>query len=133
MRFPTLPSLGNLEKAVLDDLWVNLSGDAKAVHKRVGAPRSISHNTVQSTLERLHRKSLLSRRKISHAYVYAPLIKRAELMSAMIAELVGSIEEAGSSSMLEAFVDFAVCEDATNLDRLEVIISLRRASQNALE
>jgi predicted transcriptional regulator len=131
MLFPNLPALGDLEKAVLDDLWVNASGDAKAVHQRVGLARGISLNTVQSTLERLHRKSLLGREKISHAYVYAPRIKREELMSAMIVELVGSLGKPQSSSMLSAFVDFAVRADQTNLDRLEALIADRRASQEA--
>jgi predicted transcriptional regulator len=124
-----LPALGDLEKAVLDDLWANSSGDAKAVHQRVGVARGISLNTVQSTLERLHRKSLLNREKISHAYVYSAQVRREELMSAMIVELVGSLGKAQASSMLSAFVDFAVREDENNLDRLAELIAARRATQ----
>lgn len=131
MLLPNLPALGDLEKAVLDDLWAHASADAKAVHLRVGVARGISLNTVQSTLERLHRKTLLSREKISHAYVYSPRVQREELMSAMIVELVGSLGHAQSSSMLSAFVDFAVRADQSNLDRLEALIAQRRAGQEA--
>jgi predicted transcriptional regulator len=125
MLFPNLPALGDLEKAVLDDLWANASGDAKAVHQRIGLARGISLNTVQSTLERLHRKQLLAREKISHAYVYSP--------RAMIVELVGSLGKAQSSSMLSAFVEFAVRADHSNLDRLEALIAERRAGQDKPE
>ena len=131
MFSPQLPTLGDLEKAVLDDLWEHASGDAKAVHQRVGVARGISLNTVQSTLERLHRKALLSREKISHAFVYTPRLKREELMGAMIADLVVSLEKAQSGAMLSAFVDFAVRADQTNLDRLEALIAARRAAQDA--
>lgn len=99
MLFPNLPALGDLEKAVLDDLWANTSGDVKAVHQRVVLARNISLNTVQSTLERLHRKSLLAREKISHAYVYSARVQCEELMSAMIVELVGSLGKAQSTSV----------------------------------
>nr|WP_223165095.1 BlaI/MecI/CopY family transcriptional regulator [Massilia frigida] len=127
------PALGDLEKAVLDDLWSHVSGDAKEVHARVGVARGISPNTVQSTLERLYRKSLLTREKISHAYVYSPRVQREELMGAMIADLVGTLGKAQSGSMLSAFVDFAVRADQSNLDRLESLIAARRASQSAGE
>ncbi len=122
-----LTKLGDLEKAVLEDLWAHGACDVKEVHGRVGIERGIALNTVQSTLERLHRKALLSREKISHAYVYRPCVAREELMGAMIAGLVGSLGAAQSSSMLSAFVDFAVRADHANLDRLEALIAARRS------
>ncbi|PWF43120.1 penicillinase repressor [Massilia glaciei] len=134
MELPVLPShppnLGDLEKAVLEDLWEHACGDAKEVHSRVGVARSISLNTVQSTLERLHRKQLLSREKISHAYQYTARVQREELMGAMIAGLVGSLGQVQSGAMLSAFVDFAVRADHSNLDRLEALIAARRAEQD---
>lgn len=131
VQFSNLPALGDLEKAVLDDLWVHPCGDAKAVHARVGMARGISLNTVQSTLERLFRKTLLSREKISHAYVYTARVQRDELMGAMIADVVGSLGKIQTGSMLSAFVDFAVRTDHSNLARLEELIAARRASQEA--
>lgn len=131
MISPNFPTLGDLEKAVLEDLWEHASGDAKEVHGRVGVARGISLNTVQSTLERLHRKALLAREKISHAYVYSPRVQREELMGAMIADLVGSLGQKRSGGMLSAFVDFAVRVDQSNLDRLEALIAARRAEQDA--
>jgi predicted transcriptional regulator len=130
VTIPT-PPLGELEKAVLEDLWEHVSGDAKSVHARVGQARNISSNTIQSTLERLHRKGLLAREKISHAYVYRPLVERAELMGAMIADVVGSIGRSAPGSMLSAFVDFAARMDESNLDRLEALIAQRRAQREA--
>ncbi len=124
-----LTKLGDLEKAVLEDLWAHGPCDVKEVHGRVGIARGIAANTVQSTLERLHRKGLLSREKVSHAYVYHPSVQREELMGAMIAGLVGSLGAAQSSSMLSAFVDFAVRADHANLDRLEALIAERRTMQ----
>ncbi|MBN0002216.1 BlaI/MecI/CopY family transcriptional regulator, partial [Pseudomonas aeruginosa] len=49
----SVPTLGDLEIAVLEDIWRFGPSDTKAVYSRIGQSRSISLNTVQSTLERL--------------------------------------------------------------------------------
>lgn len=128
MNFPSPPILGDLEKAVLNDLWMNESGDAKTVHRRVGIAREISLHTVQSTLERLYRKMVIERKKISQAFVYAPRLSREELMSEMIDVLLASFGQTASASMLSAFVEYAASVDERNLGRLADLIDVHRAA-----
>ena len=120
--------LGELEQAVLEDLWANGEGHAKAVHARLGARRGITHNTVQSTLERLYRKALLTRSKDSHAYVYCPALSReaflARLIDGVAQPLAG--DTALSESVLSAFVDLAAEQDEQGLDRLQALIERKR-------
>ena len=59
--------LGDLEIAVLEEIWKSERGEARALHERLGKARGISLSTIQSTLERLYRKDLLTRERISHA------------------------------------------------------------------
>lgn len=121
--------LGELEVAILEDLWVFGSDHAKAIHGRLVATRGISLNTVQSALERLCRKSLLDRHKESHAYIYRPALAREELLARLIkgatAPVVGKKD---ADSVLTAFVDFAALHDAEGLDRLEALIARKRAA-----
>jgi len=123
------PYLGELETAVMEHLWSSGSGDAKSVHDKVGTKREISPNTIQSTLERLFRKKLLSREKIGHAYVYSAAIQRGELMTQLINEVVNTLSDGKSDYMLSAFVDFAARTDESSLDRLEQLIAERRTDQ----
>lgn len=125
----SLPStaLGDLEIAVLEDLWSQPASDAKAVHSRVGRARGISHNTVQSTLERLFRKRLLSREKISHAFVYTAALSRAQLLSQLVESAVRRVGGDASELVLSAFVDLASRADDEQLRRLEALIAQRRA------
>ena len=118
--------LGELEKAVLEHLWSVGAAHAKAVHSAVGTQRGITLNTIQSTLERLHDKELLSRRKVSHAYMYVPKVQREELMGRIIEDIMTAFAEGKSQPMLAAFVDFAARVDEKNLDRLERLIAARR-------
>jgi|SRR5262245_3843364 len=67
---------GKLERAVLEHLWRAGEADVVETHRAVGARRGITINTVGSALERLHRKGLVTRWKISHEYRYQPTIDR---------------------------------------------------------
>jgi len=123
------PNLGELEMAVLEHLWGAESGSAKDVHKSIGTQRGISVNTIQSTLERLFRKKLLHREKISHSYVYSPSVQRGELVTQLIDDVVNSLSDGKSDYMLSAFVDLAARTDESNLDRLEALIAEHRATR----
>ncbi len=120
--------LGELEVAVLEDLWGVGADHAKAVHKRLGGKRGISLNTIQSTLERLYRKGLLHRTKEGHAYIYQPALEREQLLARLIEGATAPVAgRAAEDSLLTAFVDFAAEHDEAGLDRLEALIARKRA------
>jgi predicted transcriptional regulator len=122
--------LGELELAVLRNLWQTGAASAKDVHRHVGARRRISLNTIQSTLERLHRKGLLARHKISHAFHYEPSVERGALAARMVDQILGSL--AGDRvDMLAAFVDLVERTDSEALARLERMIADRRQDGGA--
>ena len=123
-------NLGELEMAVLEHLWSTKSGDAKAVHHSIGTLRGISRNTIQSTLERLFRKELLSREKVSHSYIYTPCVERGELITQLMDDVVQTLSDGKTDYMLSAFVDFAARSDESSLDKLEQLIAQRRAQKN---
>ncbi|MHB1400256.1 MAG: BlaI/MecI/CopY family transcriptional regulator [Trichloromonadaceae bacterium] len=124
--FVRRPYLGDLEIAVMEQLWSAGPADAKAVHRALGVSRGISANTVQSTMERLFKKELLRREKISHAYVYSSAANREELMAQMIDNVVDKLAGGDSEAMLAAFVDLAERVNEDSLARLEELIAVRR-------
>jgi predicted transcriptional regulator len=121
-----IPSLGDLESAVLEHIWAGGPSDVKRLHAAVGKRRRITLNTVQSTMERLWRKGLLDREKVSHAYVYSARHTRAELCARMVEQVVGDVLRGEPATLLSAFVDLAARADQGNLDRLETLIAKRR-------
>lgn len=122
-----VPQLGDLEFAVLEDIWSFGASDAKSVHARIGRSRSITLNTIQSTLERLFRKALLQREKISHAYQYSAKLSREELISKLVESAVLRVAGSKPDALLAAFVDLAARADDDQLERLEKMIAQRRA------
>ncbi|MDP3277778.1 MAG: BlaI/MecI/CopY family transcriptional regulator [Deltaproteobacteria bacterium] len=113
-----LPILGELETATLEYLWDHGTRDARDVHEAVGAPREITLSTIQSTLERLHRKRLLMRERLGHAYRYAPMLSRMAFRAQAMAEAAGDLKAAESAGVLAAFVDLVARTDRQSLAAL---------------
>lgn len=124
LRFPDL-ALGELERAVLETLWTRGAMNPGAVHAQVGAPRNISVNTVSSALKRLADKGLLSREKVSHAYVYRAAVTRSELQRQLIGAIAAQFGAPGGSGLLAAFVDIAEERGEDTLRDLERMIASR--------
>ena len=81
---------------------------------------------MQSTLERLFRKAMLQREKISHAYEYSARVSRRELIQKLVESTV-SCRRPAAGCVLSAFVDLAARADDDQLKRLEELVARRRA------
>lgn len=121
-----LPRLGELELAVLEHLWQVPEDDVAGAHAATGKPRGITLNTVGSALERLFRKRLVARRKVSHAYRYSARIGREELAARRALDAAGGIAALSGTAWLSAFVALVADADEAALDRLEALIAEQR-------
>ncbi|WP_218352373.1 BlaI/MecI/CopY family transcriptional regulator [Alteromonas lipotrueiana] len=118
--------LGELEKQVLHYLWNIEQADAKQVHSALGKAREGSLNTIQSTLDRLFKKNLLSRTKQSHAYFYRAKVDREALIAQLITDVTSDFVEEGEHSLIAAFSSASTKLNDSQLDRLEKMIELQR-------
>lgn len=118
--------LGDLEKLVLQYLWSTPEADAKQVHSELGRTRGSSLHTIQSTLERLFKKSLLSRTKLGHAYFYRAKVDRDTLLAKLISNVTNDFIEDGEHSLIAAFSSSSASLDDAQLDRLEKLIEVQR-------
>lgn len=122
---PPIPRLGDLEVAVLEHIWQKAETSAKEAHAALGAERGISANTVQSTLERLYRKGLLSRAKAGHAFLYRARVAREQVVAGLINEVLGRFG-ADTASAVAAFAEAADGFDDESLQALEAELKLLR-------
>jgi len=65
-----------LEMLCLKALWSLGEGPVSEVRALVAASKPLAYTTVMTLLDRLARKSIVSRRKIGRAFVYSPAISR---------------------------------------------------------
>ena len=100
-----LPELGTREVAVLEILWACDAATAQQVLGEL-AEHTLSLSTVQSTLERLHRKQLVERHKTGRAYHYRALLSQSQLISGLMNDLADDVAAGKLAPMLSGFVDY---------------------------
>ncbi len=118
--------VGQLETAVMEHLWRHGASSAKDVHRALGDRRGIKLNTIQSTMDRLFRKRMLQREKVSHAYVYTHAVSREELSTRVIGEVLETLAGGETGVMLTAFANLAEREGDEALVQLEELIAKKR-------
>jgi predicted transcriptional regulator len=123
---PKLPRLGKLELAVLEYLWSIADADVRETHQAVGERRGISSNTVGSALDRLYKKGMLTREKVSHAYRYRAAIDREDFRARRVVEAAGGLQALSKSGLLAAFVNLVSDTDEAALLELERLTRLKR-------
>ena len=126
------PRLGDLELAVMGILWRGRGADAKSVASAL-VERDITLSTIQSTLERLHRKRLVNRRKTGRAYHYTTSVSRTELIGLLIREVAEQVSFGKMEPLLSGFVDLVEADEPELMDRLERIVADRRLGRNENE
>lgn len=119
--------LGTLERDVMAIAWAQDEVSVRDACERLGS--SVAYTTVMTTMDRLFKKGLLSRRKSGRAFIYRATATRQELEGAVAAELVQSlIKRDGSEPLpiLSSLVDAVSDRDRALLDELERLIREKR-------
>ena len=122
-------SLGSLERDVMAAVWARGETSVRDACESLGA--SIAYTTVMTTMDRLFKKGLLTRKKVGRAFVYAATASKRELEDAVAAELVSSLLDRGGSAplpVLSSLVDAVSDRDRELLDELERLVREKRRS-----
>jgi predicted transcriptional regulator len=131
LRRSRTPTLGRRELDILDVLWSN--GDVSAQDVLDDLPESISLSTVQSTLERLHRKNLLQRNKQGRAFLYRANISKAELVSSMLHDMSDDLSNGDDTALLCGFVNYLADTHPALHDRMQDALQAEINAQPAVK
>src|SRR5262245_3764216 len=121
--------LGPLERRVLEALWAR--SEPASVRDLQPEFGEIAYTTLMTTLDRLHRKSVLARTKQGRAFFYQPRLTRPEFDSVRAADaLKAALEGDGATlvPLLSFFVDAVGDRDEELLDELAALVRARRAA-----
>ena len=106
MRGRAINRLGDLERAVMDEVWAAADRGAAAVsvrevHEQLAASRDLAYTTVMTVMGRLSDKGLLTREKAGRAFRYSAAGTREELTAdTMREQLVGMDTKDRRAAML---------------------------------
>jgi predicted transcriptional regulator len=122
---------GPLEARVLDALWT-VGGSATVRTLQPHFPGA-AYTTLMTTLERLHRKGVLTREKNGRAFIYQQRWSREDLLSRLANERLGALiaPDPALQPLVSFFVDAVTRRDAEVLDQLERLIARRREEKRS--
>lgn len=125
-RAPSLP-LGPLEQRLLESLW-ELRGPVTVRELIEHNCDDLAYTTVMTTLDRLFKKNLLSRRADGRAFRYAPRYSREELHQQALSETLRQALDASStpSLPLSYLVESLGKRDVQLLDDLKDLVETKR-------
>ncbi len=120
-------ALGRLERQVLEETWRRRDISVRDVF--VAFEEKVAYTTLMTTLDRLYKKGLLSRRKEGRAFLYSPLVTAEELEQGIREDVIDGLLGLGSASVepvLACIVDAVSERDRESLDELDRLIRKKR-------
>ena len=119
-------SLGALERDVMALVWRREEVNVRDACDELGS--IVAYTTVMTTMDRLFKKGLLTRRKVGRAFLYRATASRAEIEGAVATELVHSLLQRKGEPLpvLSSLVDAVSDRDRALLDELERLIREKR-------
>jgi predicted transcriptional regulator len=118
---------GELEREVMRLAWRDGEVSVRDVHQGLGEEKA--YTTVMTTLDRLFRKGLMTRRKSGRAFLYSPRFTREEFERGLAEDVLEGLfsRAAGGAEPLLACIVEAVGErDREWLDELDRLVRLKK-------
>lgn len=109
------------------EAWARGEVSVHDVHRALGGGRA--YTTVMTTMDRLFRKGLLSRRKERHSYVYRPRLSGEELRRVILLDIADGLLELGPEGrrlLMTRAVETAGDGDGPLLEEVERLARERR-------
>jgi len=120
-------ALGKLERQVLEEIW--RSEEVCVRDMFLAFEERVAYTTLMTTLDRLYKKQLLSRRKAGRAFYYAALVSAAELEQGIREDVIDGLLGRGAEGVepvLACIVDAVSERDRELLDELDRLIKQKR-------
>jgi predicted transcriptional regulator len=118
--------LGELEREVMTLMWRDGEVSVREAHQSLGGDRA--YTTVMTTLDRLFKKGLVTRRKCGRAFLYSPRVSRDEFERGLAEDVLeGLFSRAEKTEPLLACIVEAVGDrDRELLDELDRLVKIKR-------
>ncbi len=72
----------------MEILWPLGEASVRQVWERISTQRPVAYTTVMTVLCKMHRKGMLSQRKMGKAYYYTPAIDRGQALQSVVQHLL---------------------------------------------
>jgi predicted transcriptional regulator len=132
-RATPLKQLGSLESELMERVWNRGEFSVRDLHLEF-APR-LAYTTLMTTLDRLYKKGLLTRRKVGKAFHYAAAFTEKEYQELLTQHLFGMVltDAPNNNAVLSCFVNAVGEADKEMLDKLDQLVKAKRRALRRTE
>jgi predicted transcriptional regulator len=119
--------LGPLERQTLEEVWRR--GETSVRDIFVSFDKRIAYTTLMTTMDRLYKKRLLSRRKDGRAFLYSAMVTNEELEQSIAEDVINGLlgqNSEGVEPILACIVDAISDNDRELLNELDRLIKQKR-------
>lgn len=119
--------LGDLEREVMEKVWRRGETSVREMHAAFG--ERAAYTTLMTTLNRLHKKGLLNRRKDRRAFLYAPRVSREDFTQSVARDVIDGLlgrTNGESEPVLACIIDAVGERDGELLDELDRLLKEKR-------
>jgi len=125
------PELGPLEREVMELVWRNYESNSETSVRdaHLAFAERLAYTTLMTTLDRLHKKGLLERRKDGRAFIYSPRVSPQEFERSIARDVIDTLLGRGADGVepvLACIVDAVGEHDRALLDELDRLIEEKR-------
>lgn len=119
-------ALGDLEKGIMDVLWVKGEATGKEIYEALKLSRNIAITTALTVLDRLAGKGMVKKTKGESVYVYRPALTKDEFTDKVSHEVIRGVFDISASAAVASFVDLLAETDPKELDRLSKLVERKK-------
>ena len=127
VREAVASELGELEREAMRLAWRDGEVSVREVHQALGGGRA--YTTIMTTLDRLYRKGLVTRRKCGRAFFYSPRVTPEEFeqgLARTVLEGLFSRAAAEPEPLLACIVEAVGERDRELLDELDRLVKVKK-------
>ena len=124
----SLGQLGDLQAEVMATLWQLGEATVEQVRAKQPARRRSAYTTVQTVMNRLVERGLLTRRRVGRAFLYNPRYDESEYLALSIRETLSYASPQARREALVSLVDGLQGEDLDEVARLAARVRRARNS-----
>jgi predicted transcriptional regulator len=120
--------LGDLQAEVMATLWKLGEATVEQVRAKQPARRRSAYTTVQTVMNRLVERGLLTRRRLGRAFLYSPSYDESEYLALSIRTTLSDASPHARRAALVSLVDGLQGEDLDEIARLAARVRRERRS-----
>lgn len=125
-----LPALGKLEREVMEECWRR--GETSVREMCRAFDERMAYTTLMTTLDRLHKKGLLARRKDGRAFLYSPSVSPEQFKQGVAEDIIQGLLGQGTEAVEPVLACIVEAISERDRDLLEELDRLVREKKREL-